>query len=208
MKRVPFGKGTRVLELGFGEGTFLDWAAQQGAEVAGVEMIPALCERVAARHEAIFCGALPTLLEEGKLTGPFDVIVAFDVFEHLTYDELVLYFKTFSSLLSESGKVLARFPNGQSPFGRVHQHGDITHQHSLTPFSIKQLGLMSGLVLEQAYNAARTVEGSLVKKLRWKTIYGLRDVVERMVGYLYFSAHLPLDPNLTIVMAKDPSHTS
>ncbi|MCK6510475.1 class I SAM-dependent methyltransferase [Myxococcota bacterium] len=202
MRRVAFRSGIRVLEIGFGQGFFLDWAHQQGAQVTGIEIIPELCAHTRQRHPAVYEGFLPQLVEAGMLVGPFDLIVAFDVFEHLTRDELILYFQIFSGLLREGGEVLARFPNGQSPFGRVYQHGDITHQSTLTPYSMKQIGLMSGFVVKSVDNAARVVVGPLHKRIRWRLIYQARTIAEQMLGYLYFSGRLPLDPNLTVVLEK------
>jgi hypothetical protein len=38
--------------------------------------------------------------------------------------------------------------------------------------------------------------------LRWSAIYQARYLAELAIGYLYFSARLPLDPNLTVVLGK------
>lgn len=202
MRRAGFHTGMEVLELGFGEGLFLDWAARKGARVCGVELMASLCDMVAGRHAAIHCGELPALAEEGVIRGPFDLLVAFDVFEHLDHDQLLAYLRSARSLLRKGGKVVARFPNGVSPFGRVHQHGDITHRTTLGPFSLRQLALMTGLELEGVYNSARVVVGPFRKRVRWRMVYFTRDLAERVIGYLYFSKRLPLDPNLTAVLRK------
>jgi len=41
--------GSRIVEIGFGNGGFLDWAKRRGAEVYGVEIQPEILE-AADRH--------------------------------------------------------------------------------------------------------------------------------------------------------------
>jgi cyclopropane fatty-acyl-phospholipid synthase-like methyltransferase len=203
MQRASFSAGQKVLELGFGEGTFLDWAYQQGAEVSGVELLEDVCELARRRHPRIFCGGLPELIASEAITGPFDLIVAFDVFEHLTKEELLEYFRAFHSLLSPGGLVLARFPNGQSPFGRTYQNGDITHKTALSEFSMRQIGTLTNFRLVKAYNAARTLSSHPVKRVHRQVVYQLRNALEWAVSQLYFTGPAPMDMNMTVVMQKE-----
>lgn len=205
LKRANFRAGVKVLELGFGEGLFLDWAHAQGAEVAGVEILPELCERVAKRHRAIFEGTLPQLVEQGAIEGPFDLIVAFDVFEHLSKEELIEHFQAFARILNPQGQVMARFPNGQSPFGRIYQHGDLTHKTVLGPYTLKQIGLITGFALAGVYNTARVTSKHPLKKAYRSMTYAARNAIEHILGSIYFAGRVPLDPNLTVVMQKEPS---
>ncbi len=69
---------TRLLDVGCNTGELLDFARSRGAKTMGVEYSSTSRERVAAKHHAIVGD-----LREAK--GPFDVITAFDLVEHL-YD--------------------------------------------------------------------------------------------------------------------------
>ena len=58
----------------------------------------------------------------------YDLIVAFDVLEHLDNFELKSLFFEINDKLKNNGFFLARFPNGDSFAGLQYQNGDITHK--------------------------------------------------------------------------------
>jgi SAM-dependent methyltransferase len=119
--RLRLGRpaGRRVLELGFGHGAFAGWCRSTGAVWLGVEANPLLVEW-AGRAGFDATTALPE-------SGRYDVVCAFDVFEHVPGEELPGLMTRLRGLLSPGGIVLARFPNGDSPLGLPHQYGDWTH---------------------------------------------------------------------------------
>ena len=128
-------RGKRVLEIGFGSGSFLTWAKFEGAEVC------------AARNASL-----------GELVGEdarYDLIVAFDVIEHWDTDELIANFRHIAALLADDGVFLARFPNGHSPFGRVYQHGDFTHKSVISHYKIGYLATISNLDVVRVANVRR-----------------------------------------------------
>jgi len=133
-----------VLEIGFGNGSFLAWAKAQGADVVGTEIDAPMIERARAKGFDAQPASLVALAAVGQR---FDLVVAFDVFEHWDKAELVENLKQIAALLRPGGLVLARFPNGQSPFGRVHQYGDLTHQTVLSASSVAQLARLTGFTL-------------------------------------------------------------
>ena len=140
---VPRGESLRLLEIGFGNGAFLSWARDQGHVIFGVEIEPS---RLAAARNAGFTVAasiaeLETMCDLRLLDG----LVAFDVFEHLTFPQLIDLLKQLRGLLKPQGWIMARFPNGDSPFGRLNQHGDLTHVTSLGSMAMRQLGVATRL---------------------------------------------------------------
>lgn len=72
------GAGTSVLDVGCNTGELLDYARTRGAVTAGVEYSVESRRRVAAKGHAIFASL-------DDVRGTFDVVTAFDLFEHL-YD--------------------------------------------------------------------------------------------------------------------------
>jgi SAM-dependent methyltransferase len=197
--------GKRVLEIGFGNGSFLAWAKAQGAEVHGTEIDTAMCERARAKGFVAHPAPLDTLVAAGQ---HFDVVVAFDVFEHWEKSELIENLHHIWKLLSVDGQLLARFPNGHSPFGRVHQHGDITHKTALSKSSIEQLARVTGFDVMRVSNAQRVpVRRGLwsLLKHRWRRFRC--DQIERKIGKLYGIGRLPLDPNLVAVLRKSDRYT-
>src|SRR5262249_17341072 len=117
----------RVLEIGFGNGPMLGWLRGTGAEVFGVEPNPhlvTLARKLLGDDHA--CGELsdPALR---RLAGSFTHVIAIDVLEHVPQESLGRMLAEMGALLAPEGRIIARFPNGDSPFGRIHQHGDPTH---------------------------------------------------------------------------------
>lgn len=190
----------RVLEIGFGNGSFLAWARAQGALVAGTEIDEAMLVR--AREKGFV--ALPPALDALAASDQrFDLVIAFDVFEHWDKPTLIANLKHIAALLDAGGLLLARFPNGHSPFGRVHQHGDITHQTVLSKSSIEQLAGMTGFTIVRVSNAASVpVRRDLWSALKHRWRKRQRARIEGMIGKLYGIGLLPLDPNLTAVLRK------
>jgi len=192
--------GKRVLEIGFGNGSFLAWARRQNAQVTGTEIIDTLIEQARTKGYDAQSASLPTLLASGR---QFDLIVAFDVFEHWHKDELIANLGQLHALLAGDGLLLARFPNGHSPFGRVHQHGDLTHVTTLSSSSVTQLAQMTGFTVERIDNAQRVPVRSdfwSALKHHWRRFRRAR--IEIALGKLYGFGRLPLDPNLSALLRK------
>lgn len=203
IKRAEIKPRSKILELGFGDGGFLDWAKRQGHEIVGVEINEEFCEWAKERGHNIYHGDLNDI--QHVLPSPFDAIVIFDVLEHLTDVELLSVFSIFHNILRPNGVIVARFPNGVSPFGRIHQYGDITHRTCLSGNRLQQIGSVTGFRVVRVCNAARSYfggarRGMFLPKL---VIYGIRFLVEVFVGFVYFSKIYPLDPNITVFMRRN-----
>lgn len=192
--------GKRVLEIGFGNGSFLAWAKAQGATVSGTEIDAAMVERAREKGFDAHAASLDALVAQQRR---FDLVAAFDVFEHWDKDTLVANLKHIYALLDTQGVLVARFPNGHSPFGRVYQYGDITHQTVLSASSVTQLAQMTGFEVVRVSNARRVPARRdlwTVLKHHWRKRQRAR--IEVLIGKLYGIGRLPLDPNLTAVLRK------
>lgn len=129
--------GKAVLEIGFGSGSFLAWARGRGARIAGTEL------NARALDEARRFGVelLEPEIEKiaDRYAGRFDLVVAFDVFEHFELAESRARLKAVETMLTDGGHLVLRFPNGQSPFGLAPQNGDVTHRAALSREKLEQL---------------------------------------------------------------------
>ena len=114
LQRSGVGGLAQVLGIGFGNGAFRGYARQRGLGVAGIENEPAL----RARAQALGVPAAVDLQGLADDLSTFDLIVAFDVFEHLSRDALAGWLQQACIRLSPQGVLLCRVPNGDSPFGR------------------------------------------------------------------------------------------
>lgn len=192
-------KDASVLEIGFGAGGFLAWARQQGAKAAGIEIIPDLI--AAAGREEIELLPIDFETVAGAHENRFDLIVAFDVFEHFTQEKIATRLRAIQVMLRPGGHLILRFPNGQSPFGLAPQHGDPTH---ITPLSLARL---EPLIMDMdfavvRYGPAFRIAGRrLTKKLAYKLRYLARDFLAGVFNCVYSQSML-WDPVVTLVLSK------
>jgi SAM-dependent methyltransferase len=187
----------RILEIGFGNGAFLRFARDAGHDVVGLEVIDGL--RNAARNAGY--GVLDSL--EQAAPESFDLICAFDVLEHVPQDALPALLLEIRRALRPGGRFLARFPNGDSPFGRAFQHGDLTHVTPLGSGKVEALAGMVGLQLISCGHGALPLDKlPLKKKILRLGAHAVKAMIERLVGALYFHRRVCLEPNLVVVMQR------
>lgn len=191
--------GEAVLEIGFGSGTFLAWAREAGATLYGTE-VSAQGRALAAERGVTI---LPLDLEEAARTlpGRFALIAAFDVLEHVAIPDIEVMLDRIATLLRPGGRFIARFPNGQSPLGRLHQHADITHVTILSGPMIEQIVAGTRLRLVRHGNSAVPITGGLLKRWAGGARARLRGTLEGLVRRLY-GTDAPLGPNLTIILER------
>lgn len=197
--RAGVKEGDDILEIGFGEGLFLDWAKESGFTITGVEINKDFYTLAKERGHTVHLGdAKESLPDSDK---KYNGIFLFDVLEHLTLEEISDLFDFFQIILGKNGKILMRVPNGGSPFGRYLQHSDATHVTVLTGSKIQDIAQLSKLEVKGIFNGARTRKTGAHKNwiLKW-IAYGLRDLIQFAIGYLYYGENIPLDPNLTVVL--------
>lgn len=198
----------RVLEIGFGNGSFLAWAKSEGAQICGLEINPDMLAAAARHGYPARDASLAELVAEGAT---YDLIVAFDVIEHWDTDELIANFRHVAALLADGGRFLARFPNGHSPFGRIYQHGDFTHKSVISHYKIGYLATLSQLDVVRVSNMRRvSSRPGVLRALRHRWMALRRAWTERSLARLYGTDRLPLDPNLVAVLRKraDASHVT
>jgi O-antigen biosynthesis protein len=154
------GTDKRVLELGCATGRVTEVLKQRGCHVVAVEYSAAAAALAARFADQIVVGSLedPALL--ATLTGPYDVILAGDVLEHLRNPEDVL--RTLKTTLAPGGCVIVSVPNIA--------HWSVRKELLRGRFNFTETGVMD-----------RT-------HLRWFTQRTLRDMLER-AGYQQTHTH-------------------
>jgi len=199
--RAGVKKGDDILEIGFGEGLFLEWARESGFNITGVEINNDFYTLAKERGHTVYLGDVKEVVRGSDKN--YNGIFLFDVLEHLTMEEISSLFDFFQTILTKKGMILVRSPNGASPFGRFLQHSDATHITALTGAKIQDIAQLSGLEVKGVYNGARTKKTGAHKNwiLKW-IAYGLRDLIQLAIGYLYYGENIPLDPNLTIIIGR------
>ncbi len=136
---------SHVLEIGFGNGELLGYFKLSGHSVVGVEIQDELTTKAAEKGFTAFSGLvweIPELQDKH-----FDLVVACDVVEHLSYDDLTVMFRWVKGHLNPNGQMLLRFPEGASPLGLPNYNGDFTHKTFFTKDKMHNLCIVNGLTL-------------------------------------------------------------
>lgn len=193
--------GKRVLEIGFGSGSFLAWAKTAGAvDLAGTEINPVLVQ--AARQHGIDVLDADLTATATHKCECFDVVVALDVFEHLKREEVDAGLHAVEAMLRPGGYLVLRFPNGQSPFGLVPQHGDVTHRTALSRSIIEQLCHDMPLTVVR-YRGSYRIHGPIGMK---RIVRGLRGVARDLLGGVLnavYACNVPWDSVVVLVLRKE-----
>lgn len=193
--------GKRVLEIGFGNGNFLGYARDRGASIAGTEVIDEAVARAKRAQVKVYASDLSDAV---ATHAQFDLVAAFDVFEHLSREELSALFTQLEEVMPTGARIIARFPNGQSPLGRVHQYGDATHRLVLSPEILLQLVRRAAWRVERASNPYVVIGGGVARRAVQSMRKGFRRTVELGVNALY-GLSITLDPNVVVVLERTSS---
>lgn len=173
-KHFPADSTASILDLGCGHGALIYFLRQAGyRNVVGVDVSP---EQVAEAARLGIEG-----IREGDLLETLrnlpdhsqDVVIAFDVIEHFTKDELLHYVDEVLRVLRPGGRWLIHAPNGESPFVGAIRYGDMTHEQAFTRVSLAQLLLSSGFSSVECHESGPVPAGSK-STVRWMLWRGIR----------------------------------
>jgi SAM-dependent methyltransferase len=127
-----------ILELGCGAGGLLAYLKRRGfSHAAGIDISPEQVNLARSRGvEAELGDALEVL--PGR-PGHYAAVLAVDVLEHLTRDELLPLADAVYGSLQPGGRWLIQTANGAGLFPGQVIYGDLTHVTVFTPNSLAQL---------------------------------------------------------------------
>lgn len=141
---LPNEKSSKLLELGCGYGNILASLQTLGyTEVTGVDCSAEAIEflHLTASIQNIIQADLTIFLEEASGKNlMWDTVLAIDILEHLTKDELIHLLTLIRKILAPTGTLIIKVPNAQSPvIGGTLVFGDFTHEIAFTPSSMTQV---------------------------------------------------------------------
>ena len=145
---VPFFEGChRVLELGCGEGYFLELLEEAGAKAVGVDRDTECIRSAVARGLNVFCQDVFDYLKKAT-EGEFDGIFCSHLVEHLGYHEVLELLSLCHAALAPGGVLVLATPNVRSLFSHLemfYMHfGHVTFYHpNLLSFFLHQTGFSS-----------------------------------------------------------------
>jgi 2-polyprenyl-3-methyl-5-hydroxy-6-metoxy-1,4-benzoquinol methylase len=137
-------KNSKVLEIGFGTGVFLEYLNFKGFKnVEGLEISQECYEYTKKLTDYKLFLENDTSSFAKTKKNYYDYIVLFDVLEHINKSYLLEYLQDLKSMLKEEGKILIRVPNSANPFNQLYWN-DITHEFFYNAISLHQVLRLSG----------------------------------------------------------------
>jgi SAM-dependent methyltransferase len=193
--------GIRVLEIGFGNGSFMAWAIENGMEYVGTEIDPELVQR--ARDHGVRALMADESFDILAPFAPFDLCVAWDVLEHIPRDRLAIFLRQVRSQLTDHGVLIARVPSGDSPFSGAIQSGDPTHYAPMGSGTIRYLAAQSGFSRVDVRPAALPVWGlGLGSAVRRLIVHACDQLCHPVVRLLMRNTSAVLTPNMVFTMRQ------
>jgi cyclopropane fatty-acyl-phospholipid synthase-like methyltransferase len=179
---LPIDKAANILDLGCGCGEFLQLLSSLGyTNLSGVDLSEVQV-KIAHRFGldgATVANALEFLADRHDC---YDLISAFNLFEHLQKAEIIQLLQLVYQALRQGGRLLVITPNGLSPFSGATRYFDFSHETSFTPQSWRQLARMTGFrapVFEDARAFTDGINGK-VRTALWKILAFTFDTMSRI----------------------------
>lgn len=193
-------KGTDLLEIGFGSGSFLAWAREQGARVAGTEINERLLAYARQNDVELLARDIENIASAHA--GRFDTIIAFDVFEHFSLADVHMRLRAAEMLLKPGGHLVMRFPNAQSPFGLAPQNGDPTHLSALSRSIFEQLMQGTSFAVVRYRGSFRTPGRGITQRFVRSVRYAARNALAAALNFMFARVDFSWDPVVVLVLRK------
>jgi 2-polyprenyl-3-methyl-5-hydroxy-6-metoxy-1,4-benzoquinol methylase len=156
---LPLAKESKILEIGCGDGQMLSYLGRKGfTNASGIDgsaeqVARARRRGVGATHADVFSFLRGREQE-------YDGIVAIDVLEHFTKDELLDLFPMIFGAMRPGASILLQTVNGDGIFAANVAYGDLTHMTILNRSSLTQILRFCGFV-DEAFEEASPVPNSM-----------------------------------------------
>lgn|SRR3990167_1844503 len=172
-KYFPAQLNSRIIDLGCGDGSLLYFSKQAGYQnIIGYDISPEQIKIAQSLNlQQIYLKEASQAIQETP-NHSVDLIISFDVLEHMTKDEVVLFSQAVYSALKSNGKWIIHTLNAESPFfGRI-RYGDFTHENGFTASSINQLLSLVGFKKIYCYEDTPICHGlkSTIRFFFWKVL--------------------------------------
>ncbi len=188
---------SRVLEIGFGNGAFLAYGNKRQWEVHGTEINPELVRRAQeSGFRAVETGDLQAFSDKY-----FDLVVAFDVLEHIPREKLASFLTEIKRVMKDGAVFIARFPNGDSPIGMPYQHGDPTHMTTIGSSQARFFANMLGVELLYIGGAAQPLLGGHLGRVHGVITFPIRFAVNWAINLIFYPRRSIAfcSPNLVLI---------
>ena len=171
-KLLPSDKSAKILDIGCGNGSFVHFLNETGYKLSGG--IDLSAEQISQGYSMgitnITCADLHTFLKDK--TEVYDCIIARDVMEHLTRQEIFDALTVIQKSLCPGGCFIMQSPNGQGIFHTSLLYGDFTHETAFTESSLNQICKNTGFTTVSCYPTGPVPKGfiSSIRYMLWQMV--------------------------------------
>lgn len=165
-KLLPFEKESAILDIGCGTGEFVYYLQCGGYQkVGGVDVSPEqIDEGRRLGIEGLVCADIFDFLQNQQ--EQFDAIIARDVMEHFTKDEIFNMLALIKNALKPGGVFIMQSPNGEGMNYSVLYYGDFTHEVVFTRSSLSQIFRNNGFS-DITFSPTGPVPYGVFSTIRW-----------------------------------------
>ena len=178
---LPVAKDVPIIDLGCGEGRIIYLLQKMGyTNVEGVDISESQLKIARQVSDRVVKEDIIKYLKE--TSDKYDLIVSFDVIEHLQKSEALEFLDLCKARLNDHGRLILQTPNASSPFFGDVRYGDFTHELGFTPRLLSQLLKRAGFDDAEVRETGPVPKGyslaSSVRYIFWKFIRMLYCILE------------------------------
>lgn len=136
--------GSRILDIGAGQGWLLDYTRSQSCDYFAVEPVPELSASIESRGGTVIGGELSEDYEDYEAA--FDIIIVRHVLEHLLDPSSAM--RTVQQMLKPTGRAYVALPNAGAPSLKKGFRTAFIHATHISYFcagNLRRLGASAGL---------------------------------------------------------------
>ncbi len=153
----------KLLDAGCGVGLASIYLSNRFCEVYGVDIDPLKIKEAKILAEENHLKNVnfkrADLLANGFINEKFDVIICFEVMEHVVNDKILIF--NLSKLLKKGGRLILSFPSG-TLLSRIAQKSLSHHKVGYTPNDIKKLLSGTKLIITDEFSFGKSILGKSV----------------------------------------------
>lgn len=176
-------KGLKFLDFGCGEGHCAAISTEYGTVVSvGYDIVEHPHWKTFSANEKQQTAKLTTNFEEVRQSGPYDVILLFDVIDHLQQENVLSVINKLKSVLTENGKIYARIHPYMSrhathlyhTLNKAYMHLVFTEEELHTIVASNEHAISSTKVIDPLTDYATAIETVGLR------VISKREIVERV----------------------------
>ncbi len=209
LDHLPQDKQAPILDVACGAGHFLYFLKKFGyTNAAGIDISEEQLE-IARKMGVKEVKNVDMFKFLAKNKGKYELIIANDIVEHLTKNEVIDFLDALFAALRPGGQVIINTENAASLFGSSRVFIDFTHEQGFTPISLSQVLRVCGFDKVRIFpNSPVHSFSSWVRVQMWKVVEFVLRVflaIECGLGKGLKKRDIVLEPRMFAVAQKVPA---